>query len=402
MSKERIIKSCDQVMIVGLIIYAISATTSTSGITVGVILASLGLVVRMLLTKKFEIKGVALNLPIFIFLGMLVLSTLTSSIPILQSLDIVRSIGEKVLLYYLVINGVKDVRHARWLLVCLIGSLCLLAGYEAGYVMWNSTPEKHAAMIANKTLGACLGMVIPLVISMMFLTSSSWKIRGSLIISLAIMLICLNLNSSRGAWLGDICALVFLGLFINRKIFLGLGIVIILSLLLLPKQQMYRVANMVNLQYTANLERIYLWNSALSMIKDQPFLGHGPGSFQILYPEYMTKVPEETKEKFYPPYGHKHAHNIFLHIAAEAGIFTFLAISWLFIVIFKWGWKVFKHTETQWSRILVLGLLACLIDFIVHGMVDYTMAGKTGYLFWFYLGLISWIGTQLNNKEKER
>lgn len=389
-------------MIVGLIIYAISATTSTSGITVGVILASLGWIVRMLLTKKFEIKGIALNLPIFIFLGMLVLSALTSSIPILQSFDTVRSIGEKVLLYYLVINGIKEERHARWLLACLIGSLCLIAAYETGLVIGNPTPERHEEMIGNKVLGGCLGMVIPLVISMMFLTSSSWKTRGGLIISLTIMLICLNLNSNRGAWLGNICALTFLGLFMNRKILLGLGIVIILSLLLLPKQQMYRVVNMVNPQYVANLERIYLWNSALSMIKEHPFLGHGPGSFQILYPEYMPEVPEETKEKFYPPYGHKHAHNIFLHLGAEAGVFTLLAITWLFVAAFKWGWKVFQHTEMQWSRILVLGLLACMIDFVIHGMVDYTLAGKTGYLLWFYLGLISWIGTQLNNLKKRR
>ncbi len=398
MNKEKAIATCNSIMLIGLVIYALCATTSTSGISVGVALAFLGWITRMILTNRFEIKGIALNLPIFVFLGMLVLSALTSSIPILQSLDKVRSLGEKVLLYYLVINGIRDEQYIKWLLVCLIGSLCLLAGYEAGQVIWNPMPEKYSAMIANKTLGGCLGMVIPLVISLTFFTFSSWKIKGGLIVSLAIMIICLNLNSSRGAWLGDICALIFLGLFMNRKILLGLGVVIIISLCLLPKQQMYRVVNMVNPQYTANLERIYLWNSALSMIKEHPFLGHGPGSFQSLYPKYAPDVPEETKKKFYPPYTVGHAHNIFLHLSAEAGIFALLAISWLFMAIFRWGWSVLKHTETQWSRILVLGLLACLIDFAVHGMVDYTLAGKTGYLFWFYLGLVSWIGRQNSKK----
>ena len=173
---------------------------------------------------------------------------------------------------------------------------------------------------------------------------------------------------------------------------MGLGIAIIISLLFLPEKQMYRVKNMFNLQYGANAERVYLWQGALAMIKERPLSGHGPGSFQALYPKYAPVVSEETKKGFYPPHGHRHAHNIFIHLTAEAGIFALLAIIWLFAASFRWAWQVFKNTETHWLKILVLGIMACLIDFIIHGMVDYTLAGMTGYLFWFYLGIISWIG----------
>jgi putative inorganic carbon (HCO3(-)) transporter len=384
---------CNSILLIGLFIYALSAATSTSGIAIGVNLALLAWIVRMLLTKQLETRGVVLNLPILVLLVILMIAAIASpSIPFIQGFGRIRSIVGGILLYYLVFNGIRNEQNIKWLLACLIVGLSLLSVYETAWLMWNPTPEKQAAMMSNKTLGGCLGMVIPLVVSMAFPGSFSFKIRIGLIVSLVSMVICLNLNSSRGAWLGNICAMVFLGVMMNKKVLLVLCLAIIISLLFLPEKQMYRIKNMFNLQYRANAERVYLWQGALAMIKERPFIGHGPGSFQTLYPKYVPVISEETKKGFYPAHGHRHAHNIFIHLAAEAGIFAFLTIIWLLGASFRWTWQVFKHTGTNWLKILALGIMACLIDFSIHGMVDYTLTGMTGYLFWFYLGIISWIG----------
>lgn len=394
---------CSSIMLIGLFIYALSATTTISGIAIGVNLALLAWIVKMLLAKRLETRGVVLNLPIFVLLGVLMIAAIASpSIPFIQGFDRIRSIAGGILLYYLVVNGIRNEQDIKWLLACLIIGLSLLSIYETALVICNPTPERQAAMMADKGLGGCLGMIIPLVVSLAFFGTFSFKIRIGLIVSLVIMIICLNINSSRGAWLGNICAMVFLGMIINKKILLGLGIAIIISLLFLPEKQMYRVKNMFNLQYGANAERVYLWQGALAMIKERPLLGHGLGSFQALYPKYAPVISDETKKGFYPPHGHRHAHNIFIHLAAEAGIFAFLTIIWLLGVSFRWTWQVFKHTETNWLKISVLGIMACLIDFSIHGMVDYTLAGMTGYLFWFYLGIVSWIGIKYKSEEKRQ
>ncbi len=382
------------IILIGLFIFCLSATTSTSGIAIGVNLAFLAWIVRMILTKRFETRGIALNLPISSLLAILVIAAIASpSIPFIHGLDKIRSIASGILLYYLVFNGIRNEQDIRRLLACLIIGLSLLSIYKTAMVICVPTPERQAAMMADKGLGGCLGMVIPLVVFLAFFASLSFKIRIGLIVSSVIMIVCLNLNSSRGAWLGNICAMVFLGVVMNRKILLGLLIAIIISLLFLPEKQMYRVKNMFNLQYAANGERVYLWQGALSMIKKRPLLGYGMGSFQALYPEYAPVVSEETKKGFYSPHGHQHAHNIFIHLTAEAGILALLTIIWLFAASFRWAWQVFNNTQTHWLKILVLGIMACLIDFCIHGMVDYTLSGMTGYLFWFYLGIISWIGT---------
>lgn len=380
----------NSIILIGLFIYALSATTSTSGIAIGINMALLAWIIRMSLTKQLETRNIALNLPIIIFLSILVIAAITSpSIPFIQGLDRIRSIAGGILLYYLVFNGIRNEQDIKWLLACLIIGMSLLSIYETALVICVPTPEKQGAMIADRSLGGCLGMIIPLVIFLAFFGSLSFKIRMGLIVSAIIMIICLNLNSSRGAWLGNICAMIFLGVVMNKKVILWLIIVIIISLLFLPEKQMYRVKNMFNPQYGPNAERIYLWQGALAMIKERPLLGHGPGSFQALYPKYTP----ETKKRFFPPHGHRHAHNIFIHLAAEAGILALLAIIWLFVASFRWAWQVFNKTQTHWLKILVLGIIACLVDFSVHGMVDYTLVGMTGYLFWFYLGIISWIGT---------
>ncbi len=401
MNREKAITICNNTIIIGLIIYSLSATTSISGIAIGINLAFLAWIARMLLIKQLETRGVILNLPILILLAVLVIAAITSpSIPFIQGFDNIRSIAGGILVYYLVFNGVRNQQDIKWLLVCLIVGLSLLSVHEIAWLMWNPTPEKQMAIMNNRTIGGCLGMVLPLVVFLSFFGSPSFKIRVGLIVSSVIMVICLNLNSSRGAWLGNICAMIFLGMVMNKKILLGLGIVIIISLLFLPEKQMYRVKNMFNLQYGANAERIYLWQGALTMIKDRPFLGHGPGSFQVLYPKYVPVISEETKNKFFPSHRHRHAHNIFIHMAAEAGIVAFLTIIWLLGASFKYSWQVFKNTKNHWLRILVLGIMACLIDFSIHGMVDYTLTGMTGYLFWFYLGIINWIGIKYKGEEK--
>jgi len=373
-------------MLAGLVIYSLSAVVSTSGSIGGVILAFLGWITRMILTKRFEAKGVALNWPIVTLLVVLLVSTLISPLPLFQGLDKIRSLGEKILLYYLVIYGMRSKQDIKWLLFCLITSLCLLSGYEIVSLMWHFSPEKYLVLTSNRGTGGGLGMVIPLVVALIFLIPLSWRIKKGLIISLVVMAICLILTSTRGAWLGNICALTFLGLFISRRILLGLGIVIIISLLFLPDQQKHRAVNMLNLQ--TNADRVCLWQNALVMIKKRPFLGHGPGGYQVFSPKYAP----EGKEKFSFLLGQKHAHNIFLQLAVEAGIVGLLALSWLLVSAFRWAWIVFKEAETSFSKILALGILACLIDFLVHGMVDYTLSGQTGYLFWFYLGFLTWLG----------
>lgn len=369
---------CDFIMLLGLFIYALSATTSISVITIGVVLSSLGWIGRIVLTKRLEIKNIPLNLPIFVFLGILFLSTAASQVPLGQRLGSLNSMLERVLPYFLVVCGIKEKKQIKWLLVCLIGSLSIFSGFKM--VQFILDPETNQKFLANRALGECLGMVIPLTIAMFFCNFSR-KIKCLLIFSIAMMVFCLVINGTRGAWVGSILALCLLAIFFNRKIFFGLGILIFL----LFSYQIERASTIFDSKNSSNLYRVYQCKAAILMVKERPLLGYGPGSFQKFWQDHM---PEKIKEKF--GRSHKYILNIYLQIAGETGVFCIFAFFWLIIASFRLGLNLAQ--EQKEFRILLLGILACIVDFLVHGMVNHTLYGKSGYLFWFYLGIISWVG----------
>lgn len=380
LNKEKVIEYCNQLMVVGLIIYSLSAVTSTSGISIGIILTLIAWLCRMSLLKRIELQNIPLNLPIFIFLGISILSLLNSHL-LLLSFDRLRSIIEKILLYYLVINGIKNERQIKWLIALLLITTALLASYELGILIFSHAPERFLELSTDRALGACLGMVIPIGVSWL-LVSSSWRYRIGLGCCLILMIICLIFTSTRGAWLGILAALTFIGLVKERGIFIWVISLIIIFFLRGPKYEIERAANIFNPD--ANIKRIYLWQSALSLMKEHPFLGNSPGGFQLLHKKYL---PNDKIGKEINHYGYAHAHNIYLHTAAETGLTGLLILIWLLVSALRSIWRISKRINHTWSQALTIGILASLIDFIVHGLVDYTLAGKTGYLLWFLLGI---------------
>jgi O-antigen ligase len=74
--------------------------------------------------------------------------------------------------------------------------------------------------------------------------------------------------------------------------------------------------------------RVPLWFAAWEMFLDAPILGHGPGSFSLLYEEYVSTVGLASWVVFDP----RHmpwAHNLYLELLAERGLLgmsSFLAI----------------------------------------------------------------------------
>ena len=81
-------------------------------------------------------------------------------------------------------------------------------------------------------------------------------------------------------------------------------------------------------------------------------------------------------------------HNIFLHIAAEIGIFGLFIFIWILAVIF------FKGVSYIMQNIgimvyAVIGMLAGIFAFLIHGLFDTNSIGNKMFLFtWFFAGLI--------------
>jgi putative inorganic carbon (HCO3(-)) transporter len=117
------------------------------------------------------------------------------------------------------------------------------------------------------------------------------------------------------------------------------------------------------------------------MVKDRPFLGKGLGTFMDYSGRYS-----------YGKYGGYYAHNSYLQIAAESGVFS------LFLFLLFLGAIFYKGVKSFLSRdnFILLGLICGVSGFLVHAFFDcHFYSLPLAVLFWFLLGLTC-AATKLN------
>lgn len=387
----------EKIIFAGIVIYVISATTFTSGQVAGVILALIGWIGRMIMTKRFEITGTPLNMPILLFIIALFLATIFSPYP-LESLSATESIIRKIALYYLVVCGIKDLSMAKRLIAILliaasIEAIYIICQYFWGFKLFGIIIHDGVSkgLIYNRALGGALGIILPVGISFFLFSQNFYRRIIFGLISLLISLLLL-LTSTRGAWMGVAIAIGFIGIFKARKILLFIILVLILLFFISPKQTVNRSERLPDrllsiFKYENNLCRMYLFRDTLKIIKDNPLFGIGPGNFKkVYYSKYLSSEISALKE-----FGHKHCHNNFLNVAVEGGLLGLGAFIWLIIASFCLSFKILKTAATEIFP-LILGLFGGLITWLVHGMVDCTYIGGSAYLFWFILGMIILLG----------
>ncbi len=129
------------------------------------------------------------------------------------------------------------------------------------------------------------------------------------------------------------------------------------------------------------------WAGTLSLIKDQPWLGSGPGSFWVRYPSYR-------REKIFFIEGKHnnetdHPENEFLEQWADSGAPGVFLWLWLFSVLLYRGWKTLFNQETKEDSIYVSGLFCASVGSV--GLM-LTSAGSRfaapGWLIYFIAGLL--------------
>jgi O-antigen ligase len=120
--------------------------------------------------------------------------------------------------------------------------------------------------------------------------------------------------------------------------------------------------------------RWQLWGQGLTIFESNPILGVSPG---YLLGASLEHPIEAQQSKIFT-----HAHNIFVHILAEYGIFAFLLFCFL---IFRIGWHFFVNREDvpQW-----LVLFVC-VAFFVHSQLEYPLwYASFLYFFLIFLSLV--------------
>jgi putative inorganic carbon (HCO3(-)) transporter len=316
---------------------------------------------------------------------------------------------------------------ARLLLALLASGLLVALLGMAQYFLFKSQlvlePDGirrvHAMYGSANSIGLFFDYVLPIGLALILVRAwTASSIRGSRWIRISAIAICLPmllvlyLSQSRGAWVAIGVALLFiLALSIrNRKELLigGLvGIVVLGAVVLIyhkPILNFFVAGHQDAIGISTLTKRLFLWLSALKMIRDHLWFGVGMENWLCYYSQNSVCFNPALVNHHYwilqnPFTGAStglqdeptlsHPHNILLHVWVSTGLFGLLAFIavlalffWLFvrilIMLYKKGTK--RDSSLWW---MTTGVGAAMIAAVIQGQVDSSfLAQDLSFCFW--------------------
>ena len=250
--------------------------------------------------------------------------------------------------------------------VALVG----LAQYATGrnvVIAEGGLPRLLSVYHSPNNVGLYLGRVWPLLVAV-----TLWGKRGRrrtlYAASLLPMILALALSFSRGALLlGIPAALLTMGWLVGgRWRWAALALVGTGALALMPLMHVPRFASLLDLDQGGTFHRLELWHSSLSMLREHPWLGVGPGNFLEAYRTRYV-LPSGWQE-----FNLEHPHNIYLDHWTRLGVPGVIAGVASQIAFWRAVRRQPKHFALS-RRALPLGLAGGMAALLAHGLVDNTL-----------------------------
>ncbi|HON20856.1 MAG TPA: O-antigen ligase family protein, partial [Bacteroidales bacterium] len=118
----------------------------------------------------------------------------------------------------------------------------------------------------------------------------------------------------------------------------------------------------------SNVERINRWSSAVSMFKERPVFGFGPGTYQFQYApfqrsKYRTIITTNSGDG-------GNAHSEYLGPLSESGILGTLSVIFLVITVFYSGINIYRKEKDKNIRIISLMCVLALTTYYTHGFLN--------------------------------
>ena len=269
---------------------------------------------------------------------------------------------EGVYIFALIQDTIKTPKRIRNTIALIIisGLIVCLDGFYQHFAGTDFFCNRHliigrvTATFKNQNgFGAYLVPLILLIITLASSPQLHKKYKIGLLILAILSSLCLLFTQSRGAWFGFFAGfLLLLLLFRNYKTAIPIIFLIILALFLIPelKVRVYKTF----MPYGEG-RRWELFYTAWLMIKENPLIGKGLGTFM----DYFPKCSQAIKEPHY-------AHNSYLQVWAETGFFSLLAFLSFWSLLIKRGIKAFMNKRD----IIILGFTCALFGLLAHAFFE--------------------------------
>lgn len=181
---------------------------------------------------------------------------------------------------------------------------------------------------------------------------------------------------SRAGWAAAALGIALFGLRGGRRFLVASLIAFLLFAALLVVEDDWAARFATTFSLDANQDRIVLWMAALEILRDNPVLGTGPGSFLYVSDDYI----EPARHR-----GHATPHNIVLSVASDLGVVGLLTFGWLMFGAARAAWYLWRLGGPFYTGLVVA--VVCIFFNDLFGQGFYTV--QTGTVMWFALGLLA-------------
>lgn len=331
---------------------ALSETVAAAAVMIGVITYFL----RLQIDSKYKMRGLPFDVPVTIFLLVGAMSVLFSSA---RSFDLIYNycmlVGIYALTYLIVGQSVRTAAQVKLIaqalgasaiLVVLWGFFQFIFGIDAADVKWtdpDAFPELKKRVFSTlenpNILAGYLDVFICLALG--FLSKAERRSHKLILIGAIILLVaCLTMTYSRGAFLALAAVFAVYGLLKDWRILILFAAITGL-IAYSDGAFMNRILSAFTMSDSSEGVRVGLWVSTSAMIADHPFTGIGWGAYQFVYPQYNYYIADPNIIIY-------HAHNLYLNVAAEIGIVGALAFFWYFFGTMFISFGVSEHGAEKW------------------------------------------------------
>ncbi|MCP4716133.1 MAG: hypothetical protein GY868_13535, partial [Deltaproteobacteria bacterium] len=359
----------------------------------GAVLLALLRLMRYPQPREPSLQFVPLDYAVVLFYGCCWLSLLQAVNPYQAAVPVIHW-GAAVGLYFLLRSMPKSTKVVSYFffvsgLSCGLVSILGICQY-AFNVDWVPQVVPPASTFTNRNMASqFVALCFPLTMGAVLAAKKLWQklLFVGVLLAETVYLLC---TQTRSAWLA-VVTVIFLGVvflpffvvqiraaFTLKKMLVGAVFMITIcaaALWLTTRESLgldvdalrYRLFSIVNISdnqtasQTAQLRLIW-WKNSLHMVKDNLWLGVGPGNFKVHYPRYANASAQDWS--FSEEFQAQQVHNDHLQMLVELGVTGGVAYAGMFVFFlyaFICLWRRSEPAVRMQAVVLLLGVVSLSI-----------------------------------------
>ncbi len=396
-----------------LVAFSASLSISSSQIGLGIII--IYWILLMIREKRFIMADTPMARPILYYLAALVISSLFGG-GIFRNLVSIAHNHWIILIFFATVTFINDTNTIKKLVYALLGGAVVASlygitqGLLGGLDIIRPVGEKIIIGDAigffdhHLTYAEVLLFSIFLSLSLLlFFRGRDGRNRGGrhyvwgsfYLLTFLLFVVALLFSQTRSSWIAFLAAMFLMPLAAGKRRVTIVCLALLLAfmaLLYLPqfRARAYSIATATSMP--EGDPRYFIWKTGLKIFRENPIVGVGPDN----WPQAVAPYADVT------PIISNHAHNNLIHQAATAGIIGLIAFIYIWVVLFREGFNIYRNVsdDDYFIKGLILGGLAGIAAFHVAGLFECSFNdSEVAMVLWLVTGVIFAAGkTSLKEK----